>query len=249
MKNTPVRVEVLGVPLDCVNMDQALDFVDEFIAKDKKGTIIAVNPEKIIKANDDENLLKLLNNSSLLIPDGIGAVLGAKLLNNVSLSRVPGAELMPHICQRAVLKKYRIFLLGAAPDVNAKAVEKLKNDYPGVNIVGSRDGYFEDDEIPNLINDINISQANILFIALGSPGQEIWMDKYIEELNVNICQGVGGTFDVLAGNVKRAPAFFRSINLEWLYRLLAQPSRFLRQTALPKYVVLVLKEWLRAKIN
>lgn len=249
MHQQPQRIELFNVPLDCVNMEQCLDVVDNMVAGSSPKTIIAVNPEKIIKAQTDTYLLNFLRKSDLLIPDGIGAVVAARLLNGVEISRVPGADLMPAICQRAVLKGYKIFLLGANPDVNEKVVSVLSERFPGINIVGNQHGYFDQNQNNQIIDRINKSQADILFIALGSPAQELWMENNLSLLNVKVCQGVGGTFDVLTGNVKRAPGIFCNMHLEWFYRLVSQPKRLLRQTALPKFVFKVFKEKLFTSIR
>lgn len=238
----PQRIEVLGVPVDCVNMRESLEIVDRMMAGEKAEAVIAVNPEKVIKAQGDHVLLARLRQAGLLIPDGIGLVLAARMLGLGRMERVPGSELMPAICAMAARKSYRIFLYGAAPDVNRKAREVLAERYPGIQIAGGRDGYVKDEEMPNLIDEINASAAQILFIALGSPRQELWMEKYLPQLNVKICQGVGGTFDVIAGKVKRAPLIFRKMQLEWFYRLASQPRRLLRQTALPKFVAQVIRK-------
>lgn len=238
----PERIEILGVPVDCVDMEQSLDVVDRMIQKGKAKTVIAVNPEKIIKARNDPELLELLRSAGLLIPDGIGAVIAAKLLYGKSISRVPGSELMPAICERSITKGYKLFLLGATPEVSEKVVEVLIREYPDIKVVGHQHGYYSEDEDQALIDYINASEADVLFVALGSPRQELWMEKYLPKLNVKVCQGVGGTFDVIAGEVRRAPSIFRRFHLEWLYRLLSQPRRLIRQTALPKFVYLVLKE-------
>lgn len=230
------RIEILGVPVDCVSMQQTLDVVDELIKGDKPQAIIAVNPEKVIKAQQDPLLAKRLMNAGLLIPDGIGVVFAARILGLAKIDRVAGAELMPEICNLAKTKGYRIFLFGANSEVNQKTRDKLIKEYPGIQIVGNRDGYVKDEEMPLLINEINDSQAQILFIALGSPKQELWMEQYLPQLNIKVCQGVGGTFDVIAGVVMRAPLGFRRFHLEWLYRLLSNPKRMLRQTALPKFL-------------
>ncbi|MBU2568689.1 MAG: WecB/TagA/CpsF family glycosyltransferase [Gammaproteobacteria bacterium] len=240
------RVEVLGVPVDCVDMHGALDAVDLMINSGKPNTIIALNPEKVIKAQSDSKLLGWLRNASLIIPDGIGVVVAARKLNQVNISRVPGSELMPNICERSVSKGYKLFLYGASQDTIQKAVDRLTERYPGIQIVGFQNGYLPENEMPDLIDRINQSQAQILFVALGSPRQELWMDNYLGELhNIRVCQGVGGTFDVIAGTVKRAPNFFINIHCEWLYRLLSQPSRLIRQTALPVFAFKVLLAWLR----
>lgn len=232
----------MGVPIDCVDMEQSLQVVDAMIYGSNAQTVIAVNPEKIIKAQTDPHLLRSLQNAGLLIPDGIGTVAAARILNGEVLSRVPGVELMPAICERSVKKGYKLFLLGANPEVNSSAVAVLIKMYPGINIVGSQHGYYSETQIPEIIKKINDSLADVLFIALGSPSQELWIEKYLPQLNVKVCQGVGGTFDVITGNIKRAPLLFRKLNLEWFYRLISQPSRLLRQTALPKFVYLVFKK-------
>jgi len=236
------RVEVFGVPVDCVDMAQAVDVVESLIKGDSAKAVIAVNPEKVIKAQTDHQLLIVLNESGLLIPDGIGLVAAVKILGLGSLSRVPGAELMPAICERAAQKGYSVFLYGANSEVNLGARQALLQKYPTLKIVGGKDGYVSDADMPRLIEEINESKADVLFIALGSPRQELWMEQFLPQLNIKVCQGVGGTFDVLAGKVKRAPYLFRRLHLEWFYRLVSQPSRILRQTALPKFVLMVVKK-------
>jgi len=231
----PKRIEILGVPLDCVTMESALNLVDTMIKGSTPQAIVAVNPEKVIKAQQDRFLLDQLKSSGLLIPDGIGVVLAARLLGLGRMERVPGSELMPAICARAAMNGYRIFLFGANPDVNERTAKALCDRFPGINIVGRQHGYLKDDEMPRLIDQINASGAEILFIALGSPKQERWIHAYLPQLKIKVCQGVGGTFDVICGKVRRAPLVFRKIHLEWLYRLMTQPSRILRQSALPQF--------------
>jgi len=159
-----------------------------------------------------------------------------RLLWHERIARVPGAELMPAICARASQKGYRLFLFGASPEVNARAVAVLRETYPGIAIVGHQDGFVDEAGMPQLIDAINASGAQILFVALGSPKQEVWMEQYLPRLaHVRVCQGVGGTFDVLAGRVRRAPRVFRRLNLEWFYRLITEPRRAIRQIVLPRF--------------
>lgn len=245
----PKRIEILGVPVDCVSMEDALRAADDMIGGDSVHTIIAVNPEKVMKCRDDARLLSMIRNASLLIPDGIGVVLAARLFGLCSMQRVPGSELMPALCDLAAKKSYKVFLFGASPTVNHCAVEKLKSRYPGLQIVGHQHGFLQEAEMDRLVQTINTSQADILFLALGSPKQELWMEKYRQALNVKICQGVGGTFDVVCGTVRRAPLLFRKTHLEWLYRLLAQPKRLLRQTALPRFTLKVLAHMARRALR
>lgn len=237
----PRRIDILGVPVDCVNMQEAVSVVEGMIGGSRPSAVIAVNPEKVIKAQRNRELLAQLHAAGLLIPDGIGVVIAARLLHSARIERVPGSELMPAICAKAAEKGYRIFLFGSDPEVNCKTRDIIARRYPGIMIVGNRDGYVTEDGMPLLIDEINSSGAEILFIALGSPKQEIWMERYLNLTNVKVCQGVGGTFDVIAGKVRRAPLIFRRVHLEWLFRLLSNPRRMLRQTALPKFMLAVLK--------
>lgn len=233
---TPLRVDILSAPVDCVDMARALDAVDEMVRGDRARTILAVNPEKVIKAQSDALLRRALADAGLLIPDGIGVVLAARLLHGQSITRVPGAELMPAICERATDRGYRVFLFGGSEAVNAAAAQVLRDRYPGIVIAGRQHGYVDDAGMGTVVDIINRSGANVLFIALGSPRQELWMEQHLSRLaQVRVCQGVGGTFDVLAGNVRRAPAWFRRLHLEWFYRLVTQPGRLMRQTALPRF--------------
>lgn len=237
---TPERIEILGVPVDCVSMAGTVEFVEASIRAGRQVSVLAVNPEKIIKAQTDATVMRLLRNSGLLIPDGIGVVLAAWIFGLGKMQRVPGSELMPRLCELAAQKGHKVYLFGANPKVNSRAVQRLLERYPGLQIVGHQHGYVNDVDMPELIERINASEAQMLFVALGSPRQEMWIEHYAPHLNVKIFQGVGGTFDVIAGTVKRAPWLFRTAHLEWFYRLMAQPKRLLRQTALPKFVYQVL---------
>ncbi len=238
----PKRVNVLGVPVDCVDMARSLEVVDAMVRGDRAQTVLAINPEKVIKAQSDPVLRRALADAGLVIPDGIGVVYAIRLLWGETVTRVPGAELMPAICAVSAARGYRLFLFGASAEVNAQAVAELRRQHPGIAIVGHRDGYVEEARMTELVEAINRSGANVLFVALGSPRQELWMEKYLPQLpGVRVCQGVGGTFDVIAGRVRRAPSPLRRANLEWFYRLVTEPRRALRQAALPRFVWQVLR--------
>jgi N-acetylglucosaminyldiphosphoundecaprenol N-acetyl-beta-D-mannosaminyltransferase len=245
-RQTPDRIDVLGVPVDCVDMDMAMGHVARVLEGDRAQAVIAVNPEKVIAAQSNPRLLQALDGAGLLIPDGIGMVLAARLLHGRILRRVPGSELMPKICDYAARMRYPVFLFGASAEVNDLASKELRRRYQGIDIAGAKHGYVRDEDMPALVERINASGAKILFVALGSPRQEDWMLKYLPSLKVRVCQGVGGTFDVLAGRVRRAPPVFLKLNLEWLYRLLANPKRLTRQTALPRFLFQTVKSSLAA---
>jgi N-acetylglucosaminyldiphosphoundecaprenol N-acetyl-beta-D-mannosaminyltransferase len=231
------RFEILNIWVDELNMKQALDRVREFVEHGKKvHTVFASNPEKNYSVPRNNFLYDMFRKSDLLIPDGIGIVLAAKFLYGSQLKRVPGCELMQNICAMSADRGYKIFIYGAKEDVNRAAVETLKERHPSIEIVGRQNGYLPESEMNGLVERINKSGAEILFLALGSPKQELWISKYRDQLHtVRVCQGIGGTLDVLAGTVKRAPELFCRIGLEWLYRLLSEPSRLKRQMILPLF--------------
>jgi N-acetylglucosaminyldiphosphoundecaprenol N-acetyl-beta-D-mannosaminyltransferase len=243
------RIRVLDIPVDDVNMEGALSFVDEQIQnRNNGGYILAVNPEKVFALRKRPFLKPLFEHASLLVPDGMGIVLAARVLYNRRMSRVPGADLMWNICANAQKNGYRVFLYGATEEVNRKAVENLKDSFPGMQIAGRSNGYVDEDQMDRLIEQINKVPVDILFVGLGSPRQEMWIHEYLPRLDVEICQGIGGTLDTVAGNVKRAPKMFQDMGLEWFYRLAKDPRRFRRQLALPAFAVEVLKERLRHRV-
>ncbi len=230
-------------------MEQALAKVSEFVEGRNGGspkrlhTIFAANPEKNFSVPKDPLLYSLFKSADLLVPDGIGLVLALKTLYGVRLKRVPGCELMQNVCALSADRGYKIFIYGAREEVNQRAVESLRERFPGIQIVGNVNGYLPEDKMADLVEQINRSGAQILFLALGSPKQEQWISKYGANLkSVKVCQGIGGTLDVLAGTVERAPEVFCSLGLEWLYRLVTEPKRLRRQLVLPVFAWQVLRE-------
>ncbi len=240
--NRESRLWILGVPVDCLTQTRALEWVDSALSTPGHKRIMAVNPEKVIAARKDSKLLNFLEESHLLIPDGIGVVMAARILGLARMERVAGADLMPQICERAMRGNYKVFIFGAKPAVNLESVEILKKRFPGLHIVGSAHGYLEEKDMDNLVERINASAADILFIALGSPRQEKWLEQYGNRLDVRVSQGIGGTLDTIVGTVKRAPKIFQKLHLEWFYRLITNPKRARRQAALPAFIKLVIKD-------
>ncbi|SEF55399.1 N-acetylglucosaminyldiphosphoundecaprenol N-acetyl-beta-D-mannosaminyltransferase [Caloramator fervidus] len=235
-----IKENYLGVDVCALNMEEVLDEVDNIILQKKPSFIVAINPEKIMKAQKDENLRNLLNSASIQIPDGVGVVIASILNGGRIRSRVTGIDLMINICERASKKGYKVYILGAKPGVAEKAAKVLKNKFLGLNIVGIKDGYFKDEE--EVINDIKEKSPDILFVAMGSPKQEYWITRNMEKLNVPLLMGIGGSLDVISGNIKRAPKLMRNLGLEWLYRLIKEPWRYKRMAVLPVFLCKVLKE-------
>ncbi len=215
------------------------DSIIDYIKSSKKRLVISsVNPEIVLQCEKDSVLTRVINNSDLKIADGIGIVFTLKLLYKKNVERITGIDLFEKIL-KSDLKSKRIFLYGSAPGVAMMAQDKLNEKY-GCNIVKAIDGYEQDNE--KIINEINNSLADLVFVGLGCPKQEKWIEENKDKLpNVSLLMGVGGSFDVLSGNIKRAPLFIQKIHLEWLYRLLKQPKRIIRQLSLITFVIKVLK--------
>jgi N-acetylglucosaminyldiphosphoundecaprenol N-acetyl-beta-D-mannosaminyltransferase len=246
------RIRVLDAPVDVINMETALAFVDDRVAAGRPGNyVLAMNPEKTFALRRDRRLGEFFEDAALLLPDGIGVVLAARFLHGARIGRVPGADLMQEICRHAAAKGHRIFIYGASEEVSAAAVLELKRRYPGIRIVGRANGYVAAEAMEALVDEINDSQADILFVALGSPRQENWMRQYGPGLKVPLCLGIGGTLDTIVGKVRRAPKLFQRLGLEWLYRLAREPSRAARQKVLPLFAwqVLVQRLWRSGRLR
>jgi N-acetylglucosaminyldiphosphoundecaprenol N-acetyl-beta-D-mannosaminyltransferase len=238
------RLKILNVWVDPVDMKGALQRVENYIEHgDRPHSVFAINPEKNFSVPRDPNLHKVFKEADLLIPDGIGVVMAARILYRVALSRVPGVEMMNEICRLSARKGYRVFIYGAKEEVSAQAIETLQLRYLSLDIVGRANGYVSPEETPKLIERINASGAQVLFLALGSPRQENWFATYASQLRtVRVCQGIGGTLDTIAGTVKRAPEFWCNMNLEWFYRLMSEPKRIARQRVLPIFAYQVFRQ-------
>jgi N-acetylglucosaminyldiphosphoundecaprenol N-acetyl-beta-D-mannosaminyltransferase len=232
-----VRYPILNIWTDAVTMDEALQKVSDFVEDgDRPHTIFATNPEKNFSVPADPFLYDCFKNADLLLPDGIGMVLGAKILHGAKLTRVPGCEFMQEVCALSARQGYKIFIYGAKEEVSRQAVEILEERLPGLQIVGRCNGYWPEDQMDTLVDRINESKAEILYLALGSPKQEKWFARHQDKFkHIRVCQGIGGTLDVITGNVKRAPGIFCKLGLEWFYRLLAEPRRIKRQMVLPVF--------------
>ena len=233
------RVKILGVEVDAVTMAQAVEKIENLIDERKSSIVATANAEMLMRATEDEELKKILNSSELVVADGAGTVWAAHHLGKNMPERVAGYDLVQELMKIAPKKSWKIFLFGAAPGVAEKAKLKAEELYPGIKIVGVRNGFFSANDEPEIISQIKKSQPDILFAALGVPKQEKWIFKYKDELKIPVSIGVGGTFDVMAGVMKRAPLWMQKAKLEWLFRALLQPSRAGRLIALPKFVLKV----------
>ena len=232
------KEEILGIKVLNTSYKDLRTNIEKDINSNKKSFIVAINPEKILKARENAELKKLLNDADYQIPDGIGVVYASKLKKGKIKSRITGIDCMEMLCDLANEKGYKIFLYGAKSDVIIEAKKKLENKYQNIKIVGIIDGYEKNQE--KIVEKINKSKADIIFVALGSPKQENWIIENKDKLCVKIFQGVGGSFDVISGNIKRAPKWMQKAGLEWLYRLMKEPKRIFRQIKLVKFLGLVI---------
>lgn len=245
------RLKILDLWVDAVDMDGALERVRDFVEEgDRAHCVFAVNPEKNFSVPRDPELHRIFREADLLIPDGIGVVLGARVLHGAKLTRVPGVELMENICRVSAERGWGVFVFGAREEVNRDAVTELRRRHPELRIVGRQNGYVQEDAMPALVGNINASDAQVLFLALGSPKQEKWFATYKDQLTtVRVAQGIGGTLDTVTGAVKRAPALWCRLGLEWFYRLLAEPARINRQKVLPLFGAEILLEKVRRVLS
>ena len=236
------RLKILNIWVDPLNRQEFVSRVRAYLESGSRPhSIFAANPEKNFSVPKDPLLYEIFRDADLLLPDGIGMVLAARVLYGAKLTRVPGSEFIQDICKLAERQRHGVFIYGAREEVNKAAVETLKKRYPELIIAGRANGYVRDEEMPELISRINESQARILFLALGSPKQEKWFATHKDSLkNVRVCQAIGGTLDTIAGNVKRAPNIWQTCYAEWLYRLIVEPQRIRRQKVLPLFAAMVL---------
>jgi N-acetylglucosaminyldiphosphoundecaprenol N-acetyl-beta-D-mannosaminyltransferase len=232
------RISILNTWIDVCTKELVLETIIDVLENSRSAiSVFATNPEKNYHVLHNKKLYNVIKNSKVLIPDGIGMVFAARLLYGIKIKRVPGIDIMDEICNLVSNTNYKIYIYGAKEKINKKAVCKLKEKYPKLKIAGRHNGYVDEMDMQRLIKRINESGSDILFLALGSPRQELWYEKYKNQLkNVKIVQGVGGSLDVIAGNLKRAPEFFQKFGIEWLYRLITEPKRIKRQRILPLFL-------------
>ena len=195
--------------------------------------IVTPNPEIVMLCRQDPNLLSAVNHASIVLPDGIGIVKGARILGTPLKEKIPGIEFAEALFNLMAKRRMSVFLLGAKPQIAEEAARRLKERFKGLNVVGTNDGYFTDDA--PVIEKINDASPDLLLVCLGAPKQELWMQKNAPLLEVGLMAGLGGSMDVFACVAERAPERWRKLNLEWLYRLKEDPSRAGRMMNLPKF--------------
>lgn len=222
----PVPVqEVLGIPLAAVRMDDMLALVDTAIAERRRLLIGVVNAAKVVNMHRDPALAAAVLNADVILADGMAVVWASHVLGRPLPQRVTGIDLMEHLLERAGVRGYRVYLLGATDDVLATAARCMLQRYSGLQLVGQRNGYYGPDEEAEVAGAIAEAQPDLLFVAMTSPKKELFLARWAPRMGVPICHGVGGAFDVIAGKVTRAPRIWQALGLEWLYRVCQEPGR------------------------
>lgn len=257
-------IEILGAKIDGLDMVETICCIDNYIKLGRESRkhnaeksadeprrsvihhIITLNAEILYNAQSDEKLMSVIKKADLITPDGSGTVWGIKQLTGQDVDRVTGIDLMQEICRQSRPNGWKVFLFGGKPGIADEASRRLEKDY-GTEVGGMLNGYFKAEDEESIVERINDSDADVLFVALGAPKQEFWIDKYRDRLDVPVVIGVGGSFDVISGQVERAPKFFQRMGIEWLWRLIKEPWRWKRMLALPKFTILV-KRTKRKKI-
>lgn len=230
-----LRTDVLGIGFDNVTQDEAVDRAMALIAAGGSHYVVTPNAEFVQMARGDSRFRDLLNQADLVLPDGIGVVYASKILGRPLKGRVPGVDFAAALCGRMAREGGRLFLLGAKPGVAELAAAELKQRYPGLQICGTHDGYFQEDG--PVVEEIRTAAVDVVFVCLGAPKQEQWMAAHGAACGAKLLVGLGGSLDVFAGQVKRAPETWQNLGLEWLYRLIKQPSRIGRMAKLPLFLV------------
>lgn len=228
------KVIIMDVPINKVTMEEASNQVVGYLLGKSQHTVFTPNPEIIMDAQQDPELMRILKEADLVVADGIGVVLASRILKVEKLpERVGGFDMMQQVLSKIKDTSIRVYFLGSKPGVAEQAAKNMRKTYPGINIVGFRDGYFGTADEREIIDEIKGLKVDLLMVGLGAPRQEKWIDKHIEELGIKVGVGVGGSLDVMAGTVKRAPEIYQKLGLEWFYRLITNPKRAKRMLNLP----------------
>lgn len=235
------KTHVLGVPFDAVTMEQAVAKAKKMLAEEGQHFICTPNPEIVMEAQKDKELMNILHEADMIVPDGIGVVWASKYSEIRLKERVAGYDLTQNLMAELAATGETFYFFGGAPGVASTAARMMMKKYPGLKVVGVHNGYFDEKEEKKIIQDIKTKSPSILLVGLGAPKQEKWIYDNIRLVGAKVAIGVGGSFDVMAGNVKRAPKIFQKLGLEWFHRLITQPTRWRRMMRLPKFALTVLK--------
>ena len=231
------RIDVLGIEFDNTDILEAVERAIRLMEERRHAYVVTPNPEIILESQKNEKLASAVKSADMVLPDGVGVIYASHILGTPIKNRIPGIDFASALMARISENGRKVFLLGAKPGVAELAGERLADRYPGLVICGVNDGYFEEEDTEFIIEKINSASPDLVLVCLGSPKQEIWMKNNAELLDTGLLIGLGGALDVYAGVVERAPRKWRSMGLEWLYRLIREPKRIKRMVKLPGVIV------------
>lgn len=222
-------IEMMGCRIDNLSMEETLQKVDSFVKDGRPQQHVVVNVDKLVKASRDIELRRIINECALVNVDGMPVVWASRLLGKGLKERVAGIDLYEALMRRSAELGWRVFLLGAKEEVVSAVKVIYERRYPGLIVAGYRNGYWQAEEEPRVVEQIKASRPDLLFVAISSPKKEQFLGRYQAEMKVPFAMGVGGTFDVAAGKVKRAPLWMQKSGLEWFYRFLQEPRRMFKR--------------------
>lgn len=229
-------IEILGVKIHNITLQQALESIDSFVKSKKSNLIVTLGTEMVMESQKDSIFRRLINSASLVLPDGGGLIWASRRLGTPLQKKVAGIDLLLSVCERSPQKRWKIFFLGGRPGVAELAERNIRAKFPDANIVGTYHGYFTPSEILPVLQS---AKPDILFAGMGSPRQEFWLKENLEQLKIPVGAGVGGSFDVLAGKLRRSPAWMIGLNLEWFFRFFQEPRRFRRILKIPLFMLYI----------
>lgn len=241
------RIEMMGCQIDNLSMEETLQTIERFIQSGQPHQHVVVNVDKLVKASRDDELRRIINDCPLINVDGMPVVWASRLLGKPLKERVAGVDLFESLMQRSAEKGWRVYLLGAREAVVSDVKRVYEQKWPGFTVAGYRNGYWKQEEEAAVVEQIKAAQADLLFVAISSPQKERFLGRYQAELKIPFAMGVGGTFDVVVGKVKRAPVWMQNAGLEWFYRFLQEPRRMFKRYFIDDmfFIWLLLKEYMR----
>ncbi len=236
------RIYVAGIPVDNVDMDEAVAVVGKYVSTGHPHMGVAINPEKVIKAKQDKGLERILRRSDLNFCDGVGIIWACRIVYHERIqARVTGVDLFLRLLDEANARHWRLYLVGSRPEVIQRVVRVIVERYPEIDVVGFHDGYFSAEQEPALVVEIAGARPDLMFVGMGSPRQEKFIFGHLNEMRVPFAMGVGGSYNVLSGEFKRAPDMVQHLGLEWLYRFVLDPKRLPRVLSLPRFLGIVVR--------
>lgn len=241
------RIEMMGCQIDNLSMEETLHTIEKFIQSGRPHQHVVVNVDKLVKASRDVELRRIINACPLINVDGMPVVWASRLLGKPLKERVAGVDLFESLMKRSAEKGWRVYLLGAREEIVSGVKQVYMRKYPGLTVAGYRNGYWKPEEEAEVVEQIKAARADLLFVAISSPMKEHFLGRYQAELKIPFAMGVGGTFDVVVGKVKRAPVWMQDAGLEWFYRFLQEPRRMFKRYFIDDmfFFWLLLKEYMR----